>query len=200
MAFPYVEQVIEDMKTNAMRRQRVHIEVLLPKFHLRAEQNHVDLVRVFRDKLGISPPFDPEVADFTLVDGGLQQLYIDLFAHAADIDVNESGTVATGAAVASVAHRSLGPLPEETFELAFNRPFYFQLRHLAAKPMEECSDDDTDTEDAAEGAASSPKVPRGPEGAAPAADALEAASGYDPENQDIVLFSGNVVDPAAAQS
>lgn len=198
MEFPYVEDIVAHMKTMAAERKKVQMYIHLPKFHLKAENNRADLGAVFKDKLGVTSPFVPGQADFGGIDGGSEDLFINLFAHAAEIQVDEKGTVATGAAALSIAARSLGPRPDETFELEFNRPFFFQLRYLAQKPKEIWSDEDTDTEGAGEVGGTRQKRRSKTKGAAAAA--AEAAPRDDPEHQDLVLFSGNIVDAAAAQS
>lgn len=75
--------------------------------------------------LGMGVAFDPQQADFS----GLSDAstYLSRVQHKTMIEVNEEGTEAAAATSVTVTVTSL-PLPQETFEMTVDRPFFFAIR------------------------------------------------------------------------
>jgi serine protease inhibitor len=95
------------------------VSLSLPRFHL---NTHTSLDGTLKE-LGMTTAFG-ERADFSGVDGG-QDLKIDKVVHAADIEVDEGGTVAAAATGVTVIPKSK-PRPPVRFNA--DHPFLFFLR------------------------------------------------------------------------
>lgn len=108
----------------------VELELSLPKFHLRAEDNAFDLVPVF-EALGASSMFDMATADFSKISGS-RDLVVSAFLHQADLNADEKGTEAAAATAAAIMLRS-APLPRTPVEVVINKPFMFVLKFKAGE-------------------------------------------------------------------
>ncbi|PFH38321.1 serpin (serine proteinase inhibitor) superfamily protein [Besnoitia besnoiti] len=153
---PYIETLVAEMNSEetAEAYWGKHIRLTMPKFSLRAEDNREDLIPLFRDLLKIKDMFDPAKADFSKITGD-KELFVSSYLHAADISVDEDGTVATAATAMAIMLRSM-PMPREVVDLVINRPFIFQIRYSPSEVLD--------------------------------------------GSRDTVLFSGQIVDVAAAQA
>jgi len=77
------------------------------------------------EALGMKLALDRDRADFSRMAGDPGDIYLHEAKHKATIKVNEKGTIA--AAVTSIEIRP-SSAPSETFELEFNRPFFYAIR------------------------------------------------------------------------
>jgi serpin B len=104
-----------------MEVARVHIS--LPRFQI---QSRTDLGPILA-RMGLASALDQDRADFSGIDGGAGQLFIDLVIHQADVSVDEHGTEAAAATVVTmkIGCRANPPLPT-TFHA--DRPFLFLVR------------------------------------------------------------------------
>jgi serpin B len=106
--------------------QSTKVQVTLPKFSLQSSFNLNQTLIA----LGMTLAFDPTQADFSGMDGQ-HDLYIGLVVHQANVEVDESGSVAaaaTGVAVLAGDAVSSNP-PQVTFNA--NHPFLIVLRDLS---------------------------------------------------------------------
>jgi serpin B len=99
-------------------------EVLLsmPKFTFEAKYGLNDMLV----QMGMTDAFDPDLADFSGIDG-TQLLYISNALHKAFIAVDEEGTEA---AAATVILMGLTAMPVEGIVLTIDRPFFFVIRDV----------------------------------------------------------------------
>jgi serine protease inhibitor len=94
----------------------------LPKFELEYEVEGFEGLLM---DLGILDAFDPSLANFELMTGGPNDLFIGESKHKTFISVNEEGTEA--AAVTSVVMFDSAP---QMAEVTFNRPFFYVIREV----------------------------------------------------------------------
>jgi serine protease inhibitor len=94
----------------------------LPRFQISYE---VELNRAL-SALGMGEAFDPHVANFEAVLSTPSRLYINTVKHKTFIEVNEEGTEA--AATTSVDVFATSAMPQHTFTMIVNRPFFCALR------------------------------------------------------------------------
>lgn len=123
-----LEDLITDMELTALEKafeEEIHIK--MPKFKLAAEENKLDLAKLFRS-LGATNMFDRGKADFSGITGN-KDLFVSSFVHQADIDVNEDGTEATAGTGMMMTMRMM-PAPKKPIYVVINKPFLFQLRFV----------------------------------------------------------------------
>jgi len=101
---------------------RRQVELSLPRFHLSAKTELSSELK----SLGMTIPFS-EAADFSRITTA-EGLKIDRVIHAADLKVDEEGTVAAAATVVEVVPVSAGAQPRHAAVFNANRPFLFFLR------------------------------------------------------------------------
>ena len=77
--------------------------------------------------LGMNDAFDPGVADFTNIDGGVGHLYLGFVQHEAFIKVNEEGTEAAAATGAGMSGPSA---PPPVINFIANHSFLFIIRDV----------------------------------------------------------------------
>lgn len=94
----------------------------LPRFHLKTE---IELAGTLK-KLGMPTAFS-EAADFSRI-SATTPMKIAFVKHAADIEVDEKGTIAAAATVVGVIVKSAPRPPPEPVVFNANRPFLFFLR------------------------------------------------------------------------
>ena len=94
----------------------------LPRFQISYE---VELNRALT-ALGMGEAFDPHAAKFESVLSTPSPLYINNVKHKTFIEVNEEGTEA--AATTSVDVFATSAMPQQTFTMIINRPFFCALR------------------------------------------------------------------------
>jgi serine protease inhibitor len=94
------------------------VELSLPRFHVSAELELKEMLK----ELGMSIPFSEE-ADFSRITGD-KRLKIGQVTHAADLAVDEAGTVAAATAIVVLEVKS----KPRRVEFNANRPFLFFLR------------------------------------------------------------------------
>jgi serpin B len=106
----------------ARRLSRRPVILSLPSFHLKTETDLADTLA----KLGMSTAFG-EAANFSRITAAAP-LTIGFVKHAADIEVDEGGTVAAATTVVGFRWRSGGGIPRNAVTFNANRPFLFFLR------------------------------------------------------------------------
>ena len=94
----------------------------LPRFHLKTE---IELTSTLK-KLGMPTAFSG-AADFSRI-SATAPMKIDFVKHAADIEVDEKGTIAAAATVIGVTVKSAHRPPPDPVVFNANRPFLFFLR------------------------------------------------------------------------
>ena len=95
----------------------------LPRFRIEYEMNLNDSLKA----LGVRKAFDPGEADFDAMITGPQKAYVSQVKHKAFVEVNEEGTEAAAATSGEIRVVSM-PLPEKTFQMIVDRPFFFAIR------------------------------------------------------------------------
>ena len=99
------------------------VDISLPRFHLRTRTN---LSRTLAG-MGLSSSLDPQAADFSGIDGGVGQLFIDLVLQQVEVSVHENGTEAA-AATAVVFRLGSRATPSKPKVFRADRPFLFLVR------------------------------------------------------------------------
>jgi len=94
----------------------------LPRFQLSYE---VELNRALT-ALGMGEAFDPNMANFEGILSTPSRLYINSIKHKTFVEVNEEGTEA--AATTSIDVLATSAIPQQTFTMIVNRPFFCALR------------------------------------------------------------------------
>ncbi len=110
-----ISQISKDL-----RRQR--IDLTMPSFEFEAQFKLGATLK----KMGMSDAFDPQLADFSGMDGTKGLSISDVF-HKAFVLVNENGTEAAAATGVVIGVTSLPP------RVAVDRPFIFLIRDIATK-------------------------------------------------------------------
>ncbi|PHJ23440.1 serine protease [Cystoisospora suis] len=125
----YMEDLVVQMNSDEQTAQSwgTHVQLSLPKFKLNSNTNREDLIPIFRDDLGMKTVFDSQEADFSKITGG-RDLFVSSFVHAADVAVDEKGTVATSATAMGMMLR-MAMRPSPTVSLDIDGPFAFQIRY-----------------------------------------------------------------------
>jgi serpin B len=124
-----LEDVSYDMSFfDKMKLQKVDLKVPKFKVEYEFEAKHV------LQSMGINQAFNDKCADFSLIPTSSKvQLKIDKIIHKAVVEVDETGTVASAATVATMHFKSK-PLFEDE-EFITNRPFIFMIvERSASKP------------------------------------------------------------------
>ncbi len=98
------------------------VELSLPRFHLTA---HLELNAILKS-LGMKAAFSA-AADFSRMTAS-EALQIDMVEHAADLSVDEEGTVAAAATAVGIRAVSAPAIPSGTIPFNANRPFLFFVR------------------------------------------------------------------------
>jgi serine protease inhibitor len=108
---------LDDLLKN---RRKASVELKLPRFEIRFE----DSLKNELSALGMAVAFDPDLADFSLMNADhLRRLYISEIRHATYCRVDESGTVAAAATSAGFGLTSL--IGDR--KLYFDRPFIYGI-------------------------------------------------------------------------
>ena len=105
----------------AARMRPAEVELALPKFHLEVKSELAGVLSA----LGMPDAFS-QAADFSRIDPG-EQLDIARISHAADIEVQEEGTVAAAATIVEIEATALEVTPPARPFIA-DRPFLYFLR------------------------------------------------------------------------
>ena len=95
-------------------------ELRLPKFVIEDELGLNEPLQA----LGINLAFDEAQADFSGMANIQENIFIKEVKHKATIEVNETGTIA---AAATSVEAGITSAPSETFDLEFNRPFFYAI-------------------------------------------------------------------------
>ncbi len=98
------------------------VNLYLPKWKV---ESSFDLVGAMA-ALGMTDAFDPDLADFSGMDGQ-RDLYIGAIIHKAYVSVDEKGTEAA-AATAVIMETTSAPMPQEPIEFRVDHPFIFLIR------------------------------------------------------------------------
>lgn len=112
-----VQAVVDDLSPTDVRLK-------MPKFAIEAARFSL------RDALaamGMPDAFDPDLADFSGMDG-TRELFIDNVIHQASITVDEQGTEAAAATAVIVGVTSAPMEPPTPVEMTIDRPFVFMIR------------------------------------------------------------------------
>jgi serpin B len=96
------------------------VELQMPKFEFESEFGLVSIL----SQMGMQAAFDPQVADFSGIDG-TRELSISDVIHKAFVSVDEKGTEA--AAATAVVFRSTS-MPMTDIQLRIDRPFIFLIQ------------------------------------------------------------------------
>ncbi|EPT24838.1 serpin (serine proteinase inhibitor) superfamily protein [Toxoplasma gondii TgCatPRC2] len=137
----YIESLVREMRSEetAEAMWGKQVRLTMPKFKLSSAANREDLIPVFSEVLGIKSMFDVNSADFSKITGN-RDLVVSSFLHAADIDVDENGTVATAATAMGMMLRMAMAEPK-IVNVTIDRPFAFQIRYTPASGKQDGSDD-----------------------------------------------------------
>ena len=98
----------------------VELRISFPKYK---QERLVKLTETL-GRMGMQTPFKDGTADFSGMDGG-KRLFISDVVHKAFIEVNEEGTEAAGASMATLSTRGQRPVFEA------DHPFFLAIRHLS---------------------------------------------------------------------
>ncbi|KFG53904.1 serpin (serine proteinase inhibitor) superfamily protein, partial [Toxoplasma gondii FOU] len=137
----YIESLVREMRSEetAEAMWGKQVRLTMPKFKLSSAANREDLIPVFSEVLGIKSMFDVNSADFSKITGN-RDLVVSSFLHAADIDVDENGTVATAATAMGMMLRMAMAEPK-IVNVTIDRPFAFQIRYTPPSGKQDGSDD-----------------------------------------------------------
>ncbi len=113
-----VSQISKDLRPE-------HVALTMPSFEFEAQF----ALGATLKKMGMSDAFDPQLADFSGMDG-TKDLYIFDAFHKAFVLVDEKGTEAAAATAVVVGIESAPPPP---IVVAVDRPFIFLIRDIATK-------------------------------------------------------------------
>ena len=105
---------------NDLKEQEV--DLTMPKFKF---DNSIGLAKTLQG-LGMTDAFTPGVADFSKIDGGKGQLFIQDVLHKAFIAVDEQGTEAAAATAVVVGTTAM---PLENAKMVIDHPFLFLIRN-----------------------------------------------------------------------
>ena len=108
-----ISQISKDLRRN-------RIELTMPLFEFEAQFK----LGAMLQKMGISDAFNPQLADFSGMDGGKDLSISDAF-HKAFVLVNENGTEAAATTTVTVGVTSVPP------RVSVDRPFIFLIRDIA---------------------------------------------------------------------
>ncbi len=98
-----------------------HVKLALPKFESRYEDSLMDEL----DALGMGIAFRPGEADFSMMnESHAKDLFISEVKHKTFVKVDEEGTEASAVTSVEVSLTAM-PMPVETIELTFDRPFVY---------------------------------------------------------------------------
>ena len=111
-----VSQISEDLSHE-------HVELTMPSFEFEAQFKLAATLQ----KIGMTDAFDPQLADFSGMDG-TKELFISDAFHKAFVLVDEKGTEAAAATAGVVGIISVPPPP---IVVAVDRPFIFLIRDIA---------------------------------------------------------------------
>jgi serpin B len=103
------------------------VVVTLPKFKMTSQ---FDLGGTLV-KMGMEKAFDQNLADFSGMTGGKEDIYISKVIHKAFVDVNEEGTEAAAATAVIMKARGISRTP--VFKA--DHPFLFMIRHNATNTI-----------------------------------------------------------------
>lgn len=122
-----VEKVVKSLKLAEVKPVATGREVILalPKFDTSSHTSVAPLLK----SMGITDAFDPALADFTGMTDE-KPTYIKDVIHAANVKVDEKGTEAAAATIATfgVASKPIGEKPKPIY-FTVDRPFLFFIRH-----------------------------------------------------------------------
>ena len=102
-------------------RRKQDVLVSLPMFKFRTTYR---LGRIL-EEMGMTDAFNPNLADFSGMDGRANWLYISAVLHDAMIELNEEGSQAAAATAVVIAARSLPPIP---VIFKADHPFIFLIK------------------------------------------------------------------------
>jgi len=101
------------------------LNVTLPKFKITDDLPLTDKLM----ELGFKQMFLPRVADFSMMDGGADQLYVSAVIQKAMIEVNEKGLEAAAATAALMVVGAMPPKPSPPVNFVADHPFLYVVRH-----------------------------------------------------------------------
>jgi serpin B len=116
--FDQVEASLDDQQLNSILNSldEMAVDLYMPKFKI---ESQFDLPKTLA-ALGMPDAFDPNLADFSGMDGS-RDLYISQVMHKAFVDVDESGTEAAAATGVAISLSAI----QETTTVNVDRPFMF---------------------------------------------------------------------------
>ncbi len=112
-----VQAVVDDLSFS-------DVKLKMPKFEIEAARFSL---RDALTTMGMPDAFDPDLADFSGMDG-TRELFIDNVIHQASITVDEEGTEAAAATAVIVGVTSAPMEPSTPVEMTIDRPFVFMIR------------------------------------------------------------------------
>jgi serpin B len=105
------------------------VNLTMPKFEFEADL----ALKNTLPKLGMIDAFDPDLSDFSGIDGGhLPDLHITDVLHKAFVAVNEKGTEAAAATAVIIGRESA---PQFDVALTLDRPFFFLIRDIGTNTV-----------------------------------------------------------------
>jgi serpin B len=110
-----VEEIINNLSLT-------YLHLTMPKFEYKFSLGLKDML----EAMGMNDAFNPEVADFSGMDGK-RDLYIGDVIHKAFVSVNEAGTEAAAATAVIMIGTGMPPAP---IELTLDHPFIFLIRDI----------------------------------------------------------------------
>jgi serpin B len=122
--FGQFEQTLDASKMAALINdlKQEEVDLTMPKFTF---DDSFSLAKTLQG-LGMTDAFTPGVADFSKIDGGKGQLFIQDVVHKAFIAVDEQGTEAA-AATGVVA--GITAMPADSAKVVIDHPFLFLIRN-----------------------------------------------------------------------
>lgn len=110
-------------------KKLVEGDLSVPKFDISAELDLKDALI----KMGITDIFDADTADFSsLTDGDSDGIFLSGIKQAARVQIDEEGCRASALTVGMYTG---APIPEDTVDLVFDRPFIFEIISATGLPL-----------------------------------------------------------------
>ncbi|MDD3187659.1 MAG: serpin family protein [Bacilli bacterium] len=129
--FDYVNQFDENefktlMDSEVSSSSSIHIDLSLPKY---SYDYNMAKFKTVLSHLGLNSMFDVNLADFSLMTGGVSTLFVEDAIHKTKIELNEMGTKAAAATYVSLDLKTIeSPEYYKTISVTFNKPFVYLIK------------------------------------------------------------------------